>query len=239
MKKLTDLSQVDVKNLDKDKCTVIIPIASIEQHGYHLPVSTDLLIMEGMLNRKDGLQRAKTDKELIALPIIPFGLSPEHMGYPGTITLSPTTIISLIDDITGSMIESGFKDFIVLNSHGGNTSILHILARNMRTKYKCTFRHIDIFGDLFFEQKKKILEGSFLDIHGGESETSLIMYLNPDLVNMNYEASQLKAEIETLPNVWLTYDLSQTGVVGDATLATKEKGEKLFCYMVERLAELI
>lgn len=239
MREITDLTWIDMKNVDKEKCSIVIPIASIEQHGHHLPLSTDYLIMDAILHAKNGIMSKEFDNEVIVTPIIPYGLSPEHLEFPGTISLKATTIAALLDDICSSLIKNRFRNYIILNTHGGNSPLLQILTRDLKLKYqKCSFIHFDLYSDYF--KMRKVLEGKSIDIHAGEYETSLLMYLYPQLVNMAYSENELRTNLEYLPNsCWFTRDLTTTGVIGDATLASYDKGKELFTHMIGRLEKIL
>ena len=239
MRKIADLSWLELDEIEKEKSRIVIPIASIEQHGYHLPIATDYLIMEAVLGHENGIMSKHYQQEMLVTPIIPFGLSPEHSDFTGTISLEATTIFCLLDNIVYSLAKNGFKNFVILNTHGGNTAPLQIVVRDLHLKYNIAISHIDLLGSKFFADMDKITEGEFLDIHAGEYETSMIMYLYPELVNLDFPKEKLKQNIKQLPNGWLTKELSVTGVLGDATLSSKDKGEKYFSYIIDHLFKLL
>ena len=109
----------DLEETDPDEVVVLVPVGAIEQHGTHLPVGTDTLIVE-------AITRAAADRSDIAVtvPPHPFGYSPHHSGVPGTITLSSKTYLGVITDILNSLIDSGFTRLVIVNGHGGNRPLL-------------------------------------------------------------------------------------------------------------------
>ena len=225
----------EIDELNKSKTLIIAPIASIEQHGLHLPVSTDYLIMQAIIEHL--LEEEIVEMEYLILPIIQFGLNTEHKKFPGTISFKPDTIISVIKEELLSFWQHGFRDFAFLNTHGGNIEILQLFIREFKTEYPCNVAYFDYFAEEFFKEKLGLFENKIgLDIHAGEFETSLLLYLFPDLVSMeNKKEQDLNVCINDLPVGWLTSELSMSGVIGNATFASAQKGKELFNYLISKL----
>lgn len=239
--KVTPLSEMtwkQVDGLERGNTTFLLPIASTEQHGYHLPVSTDARILTGALERLMA-QGEEFRRNYVALPLMPYGISPEHLDFPGSVSLEMSTAAKFLEDVIGSLARHGFRDYIFLNTHGGNRSLLSAAGRELRIRYGCGILHADLLGAVFFAELQYLLEGKSVDIHGGEYETSVMQYLYPELVNLAFPAEDLKTDVKALTSTWMTRDLSRTGVIGDATLARPEKGKAFFTYMVGRLAEIL
>src|SRR6478735_8131211 len=119
---LPHMTVPEVRELLKKSDMVIIPIGAMEQHGLHLPIGTDYL---------SGIERAKLvaqKTDVLVAPIVNIGQSPYHMGFPGTITLSSTTIVQVYFEAVQSLIQHGFKRFLILNAHGGNRAICSFLV---------------------------------------------------------------------------------------------------------------
>src|ERR1700722_3719476 len=122
--------QVDA--LQRDRTLLILPTAAIEQHGPHLPLATDTLINNELLGR--ALDLLPADAPVYALPPICYGKSNEHLGFPGTLSVSSQTFLAVVRDLGASIEASGFKKVVLYNTHGGNTSLVDILARDLRAE---------------------------------------------------------------------------------------------------------
>jgi len=220
---------------NKENVVIVQPIGAIEQHGPHLPIAVDSAISMGVL----GKALSQLDEEIpaYALPCLYYGKSNEHSGFPGTITLSATTLLSVIREVATSIYRSGFRKLILMNSHGGQPQIMEIAARDLHQEHPdfavfplFTWRVPNLAGDLITDKEKEY------GIHAGDTETSIMLSLLPEQVKMEQavkeypqglpEDSLLDMEGK-LPFAWLTKELSQSGVMGDATVATKEKGDRI------------
>ena len=157
---------------------VIIPVGAIEQHGYHLPLGTDFL---------NGVERCKLlaqERDVLVAPVLMAGQSPYHMGFAGTITLSAETIIAVHLEAVQSLIRHGFKRFMILNSHGGNTAISTLLVDQINQ----TTAGIAVDMGVAIRPFSKPVDADLtkvFDRHGGVWETSSSQYLIPDLVQMD------------------------------------------------------
>jgi creatinine amidohydrolase len=156
---------------------VIIPVGSLEQHGHHLPIGTDFL---------NGVERCKLiaqERDVLVAPILMVGQSPYHMAFPGTITLKAETILQVHMEAVESLISHGFRRFIIMNAHGGNTAISTLLVDQIN---QTTAGVAVSFGDATrpFMAPSEYPPSQVLDRHGGTPETSNSLYLIPSLVNM-------------------------------------------------------
>ena len=242
------LTWKDVKDMpDKENAVIIQPIGSVEQHGHHLPIIVDSAIGLAVIGK--ALANLKADIPAYCLPPLYYGKSNEHEGFPGTITLSANTLLAILQEVADSIYEAGFRKLAIVNSHGGQPQILEIAARDTHHKYQdfCIFplfiwKVPNIAQEITTE--KEIEYG----IHGGDLETSLMLSILPEQVNMELavqeypfglpENSLLSMEGKR-PFAWLTKELSKTGVLGDATMATKEKGDKLLASLAKGWVNLI
>ncbi len=129
---LPHYSTTVIQQLDKERGVVVLPLASIEQHGPHLPVYTDSLIAMEVLRRTIAL----LPEEMLVwcLPLLPYGKSNEHTGFPGTISLTSETLMRVLTEIAESISRSGFKRFVILNAHGGNSELVDVVMRDIREK---------------------------------------------------------------------------------------------------------
>ncbi len=206
----------------------ILPTAAVEQHGPHLPVGTDTIINEGLLALL--ADRCPDDLDLRILPVQAVGKSNEHIWAPGTLTLSAETVLRAWTEIGRSVARAGVRKLLILNSHGGNTDLVSIIARELRIAdgLYCVRAGWGAFGapeGLWSDRERA--EG----IHGGDAETSLILHFRPELVDMDAAQDfRWTADNADIPPVgpiaygWIASDVNPAGVAGEAHLATAEKG---------------
>jgi creatinine amidohydrolase len=228
-----DYRTTEYASVDPDATIAVIPLAAIEQHGPHLPLSTDATIMEGML--ATVIVRLPDDLDIRILPIQAVGKSNEHLYAPGTLTLPATTLIAAWTELGASVARVGVRKIVFVNSHGGNEEIMGIVSRELRVAHavmavKTSWQRFGRPAGLFSESEERY------GIHGGDIETSLMLAFRPDLVDMdaalNFASSVERAEAEfellrptgTHAFAWIATDLNPAGVVGEAALATAEKG---------------
>jgi creatinine amidohydrolase len=243
-----ELRSVDFAGLSADKTIAILPIASIEQHGPHLPISTDTTIANGMLAEvKASLPEGIT---VLVLPTQEIGKANEHVYGPGTLSLGAEILIPAWTAIGIKVAEAGLRKMVIVNSHGGNVDIMSIVARELRVRYgmavvSTQWSKFGIPDGLVNSDEMKF------GIHGGDMETSLMLYFRPDLVHM-VEAQNFvsKAEwmkqnfryLQPLPPhslAWIAHDLNPAGVVGNAAVATAEKGALICRHQVSGFIELL
>lgn len=220
---------------DKDNIVIVQPVGAIEQHGPHLPIIVDAAIAMGVLGR--ALEKLAPSIPAYALPCLYYGKSNEHWHFPGTITLTAQTLISVLMEMGESLYRSGFRKLVLLNAHGGQPQIMEIVARDLHQKYD-DFSVFPLFAWRVPHIAKELFTSKELEygIHAGDAETSILLSLLPDCVKMEKavkeypqglpEDSLLSMEGK-LPFAWLTRELTQSGVMGDATVATQEKGDRL------------
>ncbi|WP_013324321.1 creatininase family protein [Gloeothece verrucosa] len=230
------LTWTDIQAMpDKENVVIIQPVGAIEQHGPHLPIIVDSAISMGVL----GKALLKLDAEIpaYALPCLYYGKSNEHWHFPGTITLSAQTLLSVIQEMAQSLYRSGFRKLVLMNSHGGQPQIMEIAARDLHQQYP-DFSVFPLFTWRVPHIAKELLTPQELEygIHAGDAETSILLSLLPEQVKMDQAvkeypqglpADSLLSMEGKLPFAWLTAELSQSGVMGDATAASREKGDRL------------
>lgn len=217
-----------------DALVVVQPIGAFEHHGPHLPLITDSLVVEAVATA------AVADNPALPvglLPTLSFGLSTEHIWAPGTVSFSVPTLLAVLDDVARSAMRAGASRLALLNGHGGNTHLLRVACREMRAKHglKTFLLHPHLPPDNGGPPTDQREEG--LGIHGGMGETSVMMYLRPDLVDMTKAQRAVPSWTKDYPALgfegpgefaWLSNDLSPSGVAGDPTLATTQVGKERF-----------
>jgi creatinine amidohydrolase len=220
---------------------VILPTASTEQHGRHLPIDVDLLLCESICletGRRAG-------GNILVLPAIPYGLNPHHIDFPGTIHIEPEVFIAFCLNVTKSVAYHGFEKILIVNGHGSNAPLIDIIARRttLETGSLCAACH---YINLAVERFREIMETEVI-AHADEFETSLYLHLAPERVQMDqagkdddvmgaYLSSDSTSPYARFNDYWSRW--TDLGVHGDARPATAEKGEIIFETAVTRLGEL-
>jgi len=214
--------------LDPMTAIAVLPLAAVEQHGPHLPVGTDTLIGEGMLGVVAGL--CPPDLDLLVLPMQRVGKSNEHLWAKGTLTLSAEAALAAWVEIGLSVARAGVRKIVIVNSHGGNADLMSILVRELRVRagmlaVRCQWMSFGLPEGMYSAREQAF------GIHGGDVETSLMRHFRPDLVDIlaaqDFRSSAEGAAIPPTGSIghgWIASDLNPAGVVGDAHLATAEKG---------------
>lgn len=226
---------------DKENVVIVQPIGAIEQHGPHLPLVVDAAISVAVLGQ--ALAQLDPAIPVYALPPLCYGKSNEHWHFPGTITLSAQTLLAVLMETAGSIYRSGFRKLVFLNSHGGQPQVLEIAARDLHQQYSdfwvfpfFTWRVPDLPVELLTPQEQEF------GIHAGDAETSLLLSILPEQVQMDRAVAEYPPSLppESLlslegkfPFAWMTRDISHSGVIGDPTTATREKGDRLLAALVD------
>jgi len=241
---LTSREIADLAN--KELAAIILPLASIEQHGPHLPVFTDSIILEEVLDR--ALMLLPKDCPVYFLPLQAYGKSNEHSGIPGTITLSSRTLVRVLMDIGMSVSRSGFRRLVILNGHGGNTEIVDFVIRDIRESTGLMVFALHPFLRIAVPSEGLSDAEKVYGIHAGDVETSILLRCRPELVRWELAPSSLPAHLQSfryppfmgpLNFAWLMRDISSSGVLGDATQATADKGERFLSDAATQVADLL
>ena len=244
----SDHTSEALARMDRERLIAVLPVAATEQHGPHLPISTDHAIIDGVI--ASAIPKIPAALPVLFLPTASFGKSNEHSRYPGTITLSATTLISLWMDIGASVARSGVKKLVLFNSHGGQMSVMDIVTRDLREKHglmvvAANWYTLGLPDGLFDDREVKH------GIHAGDIETSVMMALVPQFVHKD-KARDFKSLTETLAEEnrylsitpsgklgWQTQDLNPMGAAGDATKASAERGRQVLDFVSSRFVELL
>ena len=227
----------------------VLPLAAIEQHGPHLPVGVDAFIAEGLVERCAAALPSNSPATF--LPIQQVCKSNEHVAFPGTLTLDWSTTINGWLQLGASVARAGARKLVMITSHGGNVAPMDIAARELRERHDM-LAVTTSFGKLGDWQNIYGYGDVLVDIHGGNAETSLMLALRPDLVDMHQahdfssRQSVFKEKHRHLglhssdANIsWLAQDLNPAGTVGDASAASVENGERDIISVVAGFCRLI
>jgi creatinine amidohydrolase len=233
----------ELASIDPMRTVALLPVAAVEQHGPHLPLGVDMMIAEGMLTELRAACPA--DLDLRILPVQAVGKSNEHLWAAGTLTLTAETALRAWVEIGLSVARAGVRKIAILNSHGGNADLVSILARELRVQagMLAVRAHWGSFGvpDGIYSAREMAF-----GIHGGDLETSMMLHFRPELVDMMAAADFASAaEAAPIPPVggaalaWVASDLNPAGVVGEAHLATAEKGRATAAHQVAGVIRML
>jgi len=230
------------------RAIAVLPLGATEQHGPHLPFETDTIIAKGVAARVKALLPPQMGVHF--LPAEPIGYSIEHMDIAGTKTLAYDEAIERWIGIGQQCNQRGFRRFVMLNAHGGNSPLMTIVATELRVRHKmlAVATSWTRFG---YPPHIVSASGKALGIHGGLIETSVMLALRPDLVDMAHARNFLSAQ-EQFENDfhhlraygphafgWKMSDLSPDGVTGDAASASATAGEAILDHAASGFVELL
>jgi creatinine amidohydrolase len=234
---------------ERDGSILIVPIGSVEQHGHHLPVATDTILVDAVAEL--GTKRVAESVPVLKTPPFWSGFSPHHMAFGGTLALEFGVMREVLENIADSALDNGFDALLLLNGHGGNMSLISAATSTIGKEYESA----EILGLTYFE-----LAASFADevresdiggmSHGGEFETSMMMHLRPELV----EEDEMEAPMLDEPYELSLQDLleggplgvyrgfeeySHTGAIGAPELASAGKGEEIYRRIGDEMESLL
>jgi creatinine amidohydrolase len=226
----------------------VLPVGTVEQHGPHLPLVTDVLTSTEMSRR--AVERIAG--EAVLMPSVYYSFNEHHMDFPGTIAVEGPTIVNYVTDIGVSLAHHGFRKVLLVNGHGSNVPFLDVAARNITNRSEAICAMVSWWSliprELFRELRESEYPGGMA--HGCELETSVLLHLRPDLVHMekaekdiNFQRTEffywdLESSSPVFFQEWFSR-YSKTGTVGDPTKASAAKGERFAAAVVDRLVTLI
>lgn len=243
---LEELTLPQVRERIRPSSVLVLPIGSVEQHGPHLPLTTDHLIASEAA--KAVASRCGEELDLWFLPTVAVSKANEHAWAPGTLWLRAETLLSVVNDVAASAAATGARRLAFLNSHGGNTALLVMACREVRLAHGLqTFLLHPFLPPDHGGRSSSAPAGELgMGIHGGHDETSIVLYLRPDLVDMSLATRRVPDRLAenrhvrfggSVPFGWTSDDFGPDGHIGDPVGATAREGKELFQGAVEMLCE--
>jgi creatinine amidohydrolase len=215
---LQEMKHPEIKDYLEQKKSIIVPFGSTEQHGPHLPMGTDTFVA-ACIAEEVG-KRTRT----VVAPVMPVGFSPGlHTLFPGTITIGAQTYISLIEDILGSIVTIGFRDMLVLTGHGMNWPPLKTAMMEFLNTHD---GRAMVMGYWETEEVKALMEEGD-GVHCTILETSMMLYLRPELVEMEKGFNEYRQTRFMLGKNEIG-QVSSSGTIAETMKSTEEKGEAIF-----------
>ncbi len=236
----------EIKEALKAEKVIVLPVGSTEDHGPHLPLETDALITTEICRRAVE----KVPDYALLMPTIYYGFNEHHMDFPGNTSIEPYHFIDFVFDVCRSVVRHGFKKIIIVNGHGSNAPFLNIVARRVTNETDAICVAVN-WWTMAIDVIRSILSHAS---HAGEMETSVMLYLKPEIVDMSKAVRDMDIYMGQGRSKFIWRDFvnpspvafmewwsrfSKTGIVGDPTKATREKGEKIVKAAVENLVEFI
>jgi creatinine amidohydrolase len=244
-----EMTTADFSGLDRERVVAVLPVGAIEQHGPHLPLSVDAAIIGGIVGRVMAMM--PDDLPATFLPTMPIGKSNEHTAFAGTLSFSAETLIKIWTEIGESVARTGIRKLVLLNSHGGQPQIMDIVARDLRVRLKMFVVVLSYWAVGMPEGLFPAVEQTH-GIHGGSSETSLMLHLHPELVRdaerrdfvpssiaMTERYKYLRPEGAGVGFGWQTQDLNELGACGNALDADAERGRQILEQVASRIVDLL
>ena len=242
------LTTADLDGGVPERAVALLPVAAVEQHGPHLPLGTDAILTDAVVAaaRAKGAHSAS----VLRLPTQRVGLSPEHLAFPGTLSLEAETVIAAWTAIGASVARAGLRKLVILNGHGGQTGLVDVVATRLRVSHGMTVVRATTFRLLGDDVELGAVEERY-GLHGGMLETSMMLAAAPDLVRRSaavdfvssaqaWEKRFAALEGEGATGLgWMAQDLNPAGVTGNAAAATAELGHRIIDAMAGRLAAIL
>ncbi len=246
-----DCRSADFEQLDPTRAVALLPLGATEQHGPHLPLSVDSVLVDGVVQQ--ALGHLAPSEQVLVLPTQTVGLSIEHTAYPGTLSLSPETLIRLWIEMGESVARAGLRKLVLFNAHGGHVGAMDIVARELRGRcdlivYHTSWTQLPL-GDAVMSQFSP--DELRFGVHGGDLETSLMLALQPEAVRTEWardfhstardrsERYRILGDGRSAKLGWHMQDYNVQGAAGNAAAATALKGQALLQAAGEQLAHLL
>jgi creatinine amidohydrolase len=247
--RLAELTSPAIGRLLERPHVALLPVGSTEQHGPHLPLDVDIRLATALCD--EAARAAGPDIAALVAPPLALGVSEHHMGFPGTLSLDAETFVAVLFQIGRSLVRHGFDRLLIVNGHAGNVGAIQVASAKLRLEggARCVLflSHWSLGGKAFASVRESLAGGTG---HACEYETSLYLHVRPDLVDMDAAvcepasppfpgAPPLDLFVAPLFAAALGHDFSGSGVIGDPTLASAEKGRLVFDAEAAALAALV
>lgn len=245
-----EMTAPEIDAFERDQTVVILPLGSVEQHGHHMPLGTDSMLAHAVATEAAGGVSAPTS--VVVLPPPWYGFSAHHLRFTGTVSLPAKLMLDLVEAIVDSLIVHGFRRILIVNGHGGNGGVIDVMASALGNRH---YRRARIAALTYFLLARDSIAEIRETKNGGmghacEFETALLMHLRPELVKMEHATTlypdagsrYLTTDLlgSSMVRTYLDFkDLSESGVLGDPSLATPEKGARFFDACVKALTTFI
>lgn len=233
---IEEMNAVEVRKTVNEKTIAILVFGACENHGDHMPFGSDFIFPTEIAKKL-----ATKVNNVIVLPAIPYGVSLHHDQFQMTMSINPETLVGIISDLLSSLIQNKIRRVLIINGHDGNIGPIEIAARSIKNKHpEMTIACLESWWILVGQLKKDLFEVWSGLGHGGEAETSAILAVRPDLVNMESAPKEVIPKLpENIRIFWKFDELTSTGATGAPQKASIEKGNEILQMLEDLLLSFI
>ena len=233
---IEEMNAVEVRKTVNEKTIAILVFGACENHGDHMPFGSDFIFPTEIARRL-----ATKVNNVIVLPAIPYGVSLHHDQFQMTMSINPETLVGIISDLLSSLIQNKIRRVLIINGHDGNIGPIEVAARSIKNKHpEMTIACLESWWILVGQLKKYLFEVWRGLGHGGEAETSAILAVRPDLVNMESAPKEVIPKLpENIRIFWKFDELTSTGATGAPQKASIEKGNEILQMLEDLLLSFI
>lgn len=237
--KFAELTSTQLAAVDRHHTVVVLPIAAVEQHGPAMPTGTDLFLCSAVA---EAVEVHRPERVLLA-PTLWLGASAHHLKFGATLDTGLNHYVATLCDLAGSLLKDGYLRLLILNGHGGNIDPMRMALRILQPEFPQALLAAGCYWDVASDLICETLAGEHKFVgHACEFETSMLLYLKPELVDAAQRKSAGPLIADNLDGLFLSRDMRQRtreGFTGRPDLATAEKGQRLFDGIVQRLVTTI
>jgi creatinine amidohydrolase len=233
---IEEMNALEVRKTVNEKTIAILVFGACENHGDHMPFGSDFIFPTEIAKRL-----ASKVNNVIVLPAIPYGVSLHHDQFQMTMSINPETLVGVISDLLSSLIQNKIRRVLIINGHDGNIGPIEVAARSIKNKHpEMTIACLESWWILVGQLKKDLFEVWSGLGHGGEAETSAILAVRPDLVNMESAPKEVIPKLpENIRIFWKFDELTSTGATGAPQKASIEKGNEILQMLEDLLLSFI